>query len=375
MRLSHTLGSTSIAFDEPNLVSSAGLVLLLALADSVGLRALADAHLTVPSDKGANAGLKVASLIAGMVAGADSIDDMGLLRYGGTGRVFRHAYAPSTLGSFLRTFAFGHVRQLDAVASRLLTGLAARTPLVAGIDAPEGDVLVDIDGTIIEVHGYGKQGSGYGYSGVRGLNALLATVTTSKAAAPVIVAQRLRRGACGSPRGAGRLVTDALATVARLCTDPSGKPASSRVKPLVRADSAFYGHPTVTAAITAGADVSVTVRLDKRIKTAIAAIGDDAWETIEYTNAVFDEDTQRWISVAEVAEVPFVAFTSKKKADQVPGRLVVRRIPDLNPKPDHPARRRRDEEPNGHLRSKAERPTAPTHQDPSHTPAPTPSTS
>ncbi len=100
------------------------------MAESAGLRDLADEHLTVPTDKGANAGLKVASLVAGMVAGADSIDDMALLRHGGMGRVFTQAYAPSTLGSFLRAFAFGHVRQLDAVASRFLIGLAGLTRLL-----------------------------------------------------------------------------------------------------------------------------------------------------------------------------------------------------------------------------------------------------
>jgi hypothetical protein len=308
-------------FDDPNLVSAAGLVPIVAVAEQAGLRWLADEHLSVPTDRGANAGLKVASLVAGMVAGADSIDDLGLLRHGGMGRVFERAYAPSTLGSFLRAFTFGHVRQLDAVASRFLTGLADQTPLVAGI---ADRVLVDIDDTIVEVHGYGKQGSGYGYSGVRGLNVLLATVTTPKTA-PVVVAQRLRRGACGSPRGAERLVADALATVKKLRT--TGSP----VKPLLRADSAFYGHPTVSAAIRAGADVSVTVRLDKRVKATIATIRDDAWQTIQYTDAVFDQTTNTWISRAEVAELDFTAFTSKKKTDQTPGRLVVRRIPDLNP--------------------------------------------
>jgi hypothetical protein len=121
VKLSHTLTATSAVFDDPNLVSAAGLVPALALADRAGLRRLADEHLSVPGDKGANAGLKVASLVAGMVAGADSIDDMALLRHGGMGRVFARAYAPSTLGSFLRSFTFGHVRQLDAVASRFLT--------------------------------------------------------------------------------------------------------------------------------------------------------------------------------------------------------------------------------------------------------------
>jgi hypothetical protein len=314
-------------FDDPNLVSSAGLVPLVALAESAGLRTLAQEQLSVPTDKGANAGLKVTSLVAGMLAGADSIDDMALLRHGGMGRVFAKAYAPSTLGSFLRAFTFGHVRQLDAVASRFLTRLAMQSPLLSAPGAPEaaeGHVLVDVDDTIIEVHGYAKQGAGFGYSGVRGLNALLATVTTQDTA-PVVVAQRLRKGSCGSPRGAKRLVTDALKTVRTL----------SPAKPLVRADSAFYGRGLVLAAVRAGADVSVTVRLDPKVKAAIAAIADDAWQTIEYTDAVLDETTGRWISRAEVAEIPFTAFSAQRKGDQMQGRLVVRRIPDLNPKASH----------------------------------------
>ncbi len=131
VKLSHTLRATSAVFDDPNLVSSAGLVPVLALADAARLRQLADEHLTVPTDKGANAGLKVSSLVAGMVAGADSIDDMALLRHGAMGRVFTRAYAPSTLGSFLRAFTFGHIRQLDAVASRFLLALARLTGMVA----------------------------------------------------------------------------------------------------------------------------------------------------------------------------------------------------------------------------------------------------
>lgn len=323
MQLCHTLRATSAVFDDPNLVSSAGLVPVLALARSAGLHELAQQHLSVPTDKGANSGLKVASLVAGMVAGADSIDDMALLRHGGMGRVFAAAYAPSTLGSFLRSFSFGHVRQLDAVASRFLTGLADQAPLMAAGQEPGERVMVDVDDTIIEVHGYAKQGSSYGYSGVRGLNALLATVSTS-ASAPVVVAQRLRKGSCGSPRGAARLVADALKTTRTLST-------SSAQGPLVRADSAFYGYATVGAALRAGADVSVTVRMDPKVKAAIATIDDDAWTTIEYTDAVFDEPTSTWVSRAEVAEIPFTAFTSKKRAEQVTGRLVVRRIPDLNP--------------------------------------------
>jgi hypothetical protein len=328
-KLSHTLVATSAVFDDPNLVSAGGLVPVFALAESAGLRHLADQHLTVPTDKGANAGLKVASLVGGMVAGADSIDDMALLRHGAMGRVFARAYAPSTLGSFLRTFTFGHVRQLDAVASRFLIALAGLTgllrasggPVAGDADTDRGYALLDVDDTIIEVHGHAKQGAGFGYSGVRGLNALLATLTIA-GAVPVVVAQRLRKGSTGSPRGAKRLVGDAVRTARRLLG--KGHPI------LVRMDSAFYGRGPVHAALAGGAAVSVTVRMDKRIKTAITTIGDDAWTTIEYTDAVFDEASQRWISRAEVAEIDFTAFAAQKKTDHVPGRLVVRRIPDFN---------------------------------------------
>jgi len=334
MQLSHTQARTSVAFDDPNLVSSAGLVPVLALADAAGLRDLADHHLTVPTDKGANAGLKVASLVAGMVAGADSIDDMALLRHGGMSRIFARAYAPSTLGSFLRAFTFGHVRQLDAVASRFLIALVGLTRARhnevsdGGSTGQPGYALVDVDDTIIEVHGHAKQGTGYGYSGVRGLNALLATLTNldtsvgTAAGGPVIVAQRLRKGSAASPRGAKQLIIDAMRTTRRVLGP------TDRV--LVRMDSAFYGRGAVHAALNAGAAVSVTVRMDTRVRPAIATIPDDAWTTIEYTDAVFDETTGSWVSRAEVAEVPFTAFAAQRKADHVPGRLVVRRIPDVH---------------------------------------------
>jgi len=294
VKLSHRFPPVSAVFDDPNLVSAAGLIPVVKLAQD-----------------------------AGMVAGGDSIDDMALLRHGAMGKVFDRPYAPSTLGSFLRAFTFGHVRQLDAVASRFLTALGASTPVVTGSGQP---VLVDIDDTIIEVHGYAKQGSGYGYSGVRGLNALLATATTNDGA-PVIVAQRLRKGSTGSPRGAARLVTDALTTTAKL-RPPTTAGIAGPV--LLRADSAFYGRPSIAAALRAGADVSVTVRLDPRIGAAITAIDPGAWTAIEYTDAIFDQATNAWISRAEVAEIPFTAFGSKRASKQVPGRLVVRRIPDLN---------------------------------------------
>ena len=191
------------------MLSAAGLVPVLALADAAGLSRLAGEHLSVPGDKGANAGLKVASLVAGMVPGADGVDDMALLRHGGMGRVFARAYAPSTLGSFVRSSAFGHVRQLDAVASRFLTDLATHAPQVTG-GGTSGPVLVDVDDApVVRVHRYAKQGAGFGYSKVRGPTPLIATATTTSSA-PIVVAQRLRQGSCGSPRGAKRLLADAL---------------------------------------------------------------------------------------------------------------------------------------------------------------------
>lgn len=323
MQVSHASRSAAASFDDPNLVSAAGLVPIIRLAEKAGLRGLADQWLSVPTDKGANAGSKVASLVAGMVAGADSIDDMAVLRHGGMKKLFTSIYAPSTLGSFLRSFTFGHVRQLDAVASRMLINLAGEAPIVP---APtDGQmVFVDVDDTIIEVHGPKKQGAGFGYSGVRGLNALLATVSTATTA-PVIIGQRLRKGAAGSPRGASRLVADALKTVTRL-------PGVNAAPVLLRADSAYYGHATVTAALKAGADVSITARQDPAVKRAIGTIADDAWTQIQYTDAIYDPATDTWTSDAEVAEVPFTAFSSKPKKDRVQGRLIVRRIPELNKK-------------------------------------------
>lgn len=309
MQLSHTPAATTAIFDDPNLIGAAGLVPILRLAESAGLATLADEQLSVPSDKGANAGAKVAALVAGMVAGADSIDDMALLRHGAMGRLFELCYASSTLGSFLRAFTFGHVRQLDAVASRFLTNLAATTPILSGV----GQVaVVDIDDTIIEVHGHAKQGAGFGYTKVRGMNALIATLSTDRCA-PVIVAQRLRKGSTNSARGAQRLVRDALKTVRTLTRTQDGT-GTGRV--LLRADSAYYGHAVVGAAVKTGAEVSVTVRLDARVKAAISAIAEDAWTTIKYPRAVFDEESGTWISSAQVAEVPYVAFTSKKKSEQ-----------------------------------------------------------
>lgn len=215
MQLSHTRPVVSASFDDPNLVSAAGLVPVMALARRAGLGRLADHHVKLPTDKGANAGLKISSLVAGMAAGADSIDDMALLRHGGMGKVFTHAYAPSTLGSFLRTFTFGHVRQVDAVASRFLVALAESTALLGGKDTT-GMVLVDVDDTIVEVHGHQRQGASFGYSGVRGLNALprLSRVARGMARTSAAAARRTRcprvrtrrRRVPGRTRGAPKLM-------------------------------------------------------------------------------------------------------------------------------------------------------------------------
>ena len=171
MQLSHVDPVRSARFDDPSLVSAAGLVPTIALAQRVGLAELVRSQLTVPGGAGCAAGAKVSALVAGMVAGADSISDMDLLRHGAMGRLFAGVLAPSTLGTFLRAFRFGHVRQLDAVAARFLAGLARHSPLVT----PGAAVTyLDVDDTVRATYGYAKQGAGYGYTGVKGLNALLA---------------------------------------------------------------------------------------------------------------------------------------------------------------------------------------------------------
>ena len=312
MQVAHATEAAVASFDDPNLVSTAGLLPIMRLAERAGLRSLADRWLSVPTDKGATPGKKVSSLVGGMVAGADSIDDMAVLRHGGMTKMFTSCYAPSTLGSFLRSFTFSQVRQLDAVASRFLVNLAKKTPLTPSpADTDVGLVFVDVDDTIIDVHGYQKQGAGFGYSGVRGINALLATVSTATSA-PVIIGQRPRKGTSGSPRGAARIVADALKTVTRL-------PGANTAPELLRSDSAYYVFATVSAALKARADVSITARQDPAVKRAIATIPEAAWTPIEYTDAILVEATWTLISKAEVAEVPFTAFTSRAEKDQEPG--------------------------------------------------------
>jgi hypothetical protein len=303
-------------------VSFGGLVPVVALAQRAGLAQMAGHHLSVPGGPGVAGGAKVSALVAGMVAGADSIADMDLLRYGAMGRLFDGVRAPSTLGTFLRAFAFGHVRQLDAVAARFLAGLSQQAPIIS---TAEPITYLDIDDTVRSTFGYAKQGVGYGYSGVKGLNALLATIS-SGSSAPLIVATRLRKGSANSARGAARLVADAIKT---------GRSCSVDGLMVLRADSAYYGSEVIAAARRHGVHFSITARKDKAISAAIASIDEDAWATIHYPRAVFDEQLGQWISDAEVAEIEFTAFASKPKARRVTARLIVRRVRDQNPKHVH----------------------------------------
>lgn len=305
------------AFDDPNLVSSAGLVPALRLAEAAGLYDLLDG-LTVPSP---NATAKTACVVGGMLAGADSIDDLDLLRHGGMTRLFGGVRAPSTLGTFLRSFTHGHVQQLDKVNAGLLAGLAARVPgLLAGAGA-EGVAMIDVDDTVREVHGYAKQGAAFGYTKQRGLNIQLAVVSTPLAA-PVIARARLRRGNTASATGAGRLLAQAITTA---------RAAGIRGRVLARADSAYYGWAFVGTAIRHKAWFSVTARMTKTVTAAIASIPAEAWRPIKYPNAIYDEAEQRWVSDAEVAEIGFTALTSRRKHEHVTCRLVVRRVKRLQP--------------------------------------------
>ena len=315
MRVCHTIQPV---FDDPNLVAFGGLPAVMGLGEQAGLHELVEQHVTVPGSAGSNAAIKVAGLVAGMVAGADSISDLDVLRHGGMGRVFAGLRAATTLGTHLRGYRFGHVRQLDAVASRLLVNLAGLSPILAGADQV---CFVDVDDTIRETHGYHKQGAGYGYSKVKGLNALVATISTPTSA-PLIAATRLRKGNVASAHGAARLIGDTLATL-RKATTPG--------LVIVRADSAYFNHDTIAAITAGGAKFSITARMNKAVTGTIATIDEQAWTTIRYPQAIWDEAQQVWISDAEVAEVPHTAFTSRRQADHVTARLIVRRVRRLNP--------------------------------------------
>ena len=301
-------------FDDPNLVSAAGLVPVLELGRRAGLENLLGEHLSVVS---ANPVAKSRSVVAGMLAGADSIDDLDLLRAGGMARVVGGVRAPSTLGTFLRAFTHGHVQQVDKINAGVLAGLTGRVPgLLAGGRDAGGMVFIDIDDTIRAVHGYAKQAAGFGYTRVRGLNVQLATASTPTSA-PVVARARLRRGNVASHAGAPRLLAQTITTV---------RAAGAAGQVLARADSAYYTQAFIAAAVRAGAWFSVTARMNPKVVAAIASIDDDAWTPIKYPQAVWDDQAGGWVSDAQVAEVPFPAFTSLPKSQQITCRLVVRRV-------------------------------------------------
>jgi hypothetical protein len=323
VRLLHELAKIDATFDDPHLVSHAGLVPVMALAQRAGLGDLAAEHVRIARPCGVNAPVKIACLVAGMAAGADSVDDMDLLRHGAMPMLFGDIRAPSTLGSFLRSFTWGNVLQLQKVHRQVLTELARRTPLLPGKDVL---AFIDIDSQQKRVYGHAKQGAAFGHTKiqgksllVRGLNVLAATICTPLAA-PVIASTRLRGGNASSARGAASMISEAAGTArAAGCTGML----------VVRMDSAFYGSPAVGAARRAGARFSVTVRTDPKIRAAIAAIPGDAWTPVRYPRAIWDDQLGRWVSDAEIAETEYTAFASKK-GQAITARLIVRRVKDLN---------------------------------------------
>jgi hypothetical protein len=325
VRLLHAAAKTHVRFDDPNLVSHAGLVPVMRLAELVGLEELVAKHVRVDAKVGANPGVKVGSLIAGMVAGADDIDGMDLLRHGALPDTFGGIRAPSTLGSFLRAFDHGNVRQLARVHRRVLAGLVERVGLLPG---GQELAFIDVDSTQKRVYGPKKQGARFGHTkiaskslSVRGLNALAATVSTPLAA-PVLVCARLRGGNAASTRGAASLVAEAINTA---------RQAGVTGLIVVRADCAYYNGAFVSACRRNNAHFSVTAAMDPKVHRAIAGIDETSWTAIEYPNAIFDEDADEWISDAEITEVPYTAFASSKP-HRAHGRLIVRRVRRLNSK-------------------------------------------
>ena len=323
MRLLHSLVKTRASFDDPNLVSQAGLVPVMALAERAGLADLVAEHVRPGGECGVNPHLKVACLVAGMTAGADSIDDMDLLRHGAMPALFGGVRAPSTLGSHLRCYNFGNVAQLEKAGREFLAELARQAPLLPGAGTL---AFIDIDSMQKRVYGHKKQGAKFGHTKiqgksllVRGLNTLAAVVSTPLSA-PVLAATRLRGGNAASARGAASLAARAIGTARECgCTGTI----------IVRLDSAFYNAAVIGAIHRGGARFSVTVPANASIRAAIAAIGDDAWTPIRYPRAIWDDQLGGWISDAEVAETQYTAFTSKK-GQAVTARLVVRRVRDLN---------------------------------------------
>ncbi|WP_433499155.1 IS1380 family transposase [Sphaerimonospora sp. CA-214678] len=323
MRLFHAPGKTHATFDDEHVIGLAGLLPAMRLAERCGLVELVDECVAIGDQDGVNAPIKVSAVVAGMLAGADSIDDLDVLRHGGMDKLFTDVRAPSTLGAFLRSFTWGNVRQLEKAGRALLQRLAAHMPLLpdAGVVA-----FLDVDSMQRRTYGYAKQGSGFGHTKiqgksvlVRGLNVLLATLSTPQAA-PVIVSCRLRGGSANSARGAEPYLRESIG---------AARTVGAGDILVVRADSAFYNAGAIASCRDHHAHFSVTAKMDPKIKAAIASIPESAWIPIAYPRAVFDEQAGGWVSDAQVAEIPYTAFTSKK-GRAVTARLIVRRVKRLN---------------------------------------------
>jgi Transposase DDE domain group 1 len=322
--VSHRFAASSAVFDDEHLVSCAGLVPVMTLAAQTGLPELLADKVYIPAPKiksgSANPSPKLTTLIAGMCAGADSIDDLDLVRSGGMKSLFGDVYAPSTIGTLLREFTFGHARQLESVLRAHLGRLCQRVNLLPGADT---QVFIDIDSLLRPVYGHAKQGASYGHTKIagkqilrKGLSPLVTTISTP-GSAPVIAGMRLRAGKANSAKGAGRMVAQAIATA---------RAAGATGQILVRGDSSYGNRAVVGACQGHGAQFSVVMTRNTAIDRAIAAIDEAAWTPVRYPGAVRDPDTGDWISDAEVAEIAYTAFASTK--DRITARLVVRRVKD-----------------------------------------------
>ena len=323
MHSSYTFTAGSAVFDEQNLMSAAGLVPVLELAEQTGLSRLIGEHVDLPSTRVKSGAVnpvgKLTSIIGGIMCGADSIDDANVLRAGGTPRVFDEVYAPSTLGIFLREFTFGHANQLAAVAREHLVALAARVPLLPGA---EERVFIDIDSLLRPVYGHHKQGASFGHAKVAsrallrlGLSPQISTLSTATAP-PVIAEARLRSGKAGSGRAAAAQIKQAIGT-ARACRAGTI---------MVRGDTAFGTKKVISTCVAEGAQFSLSVSRNRRISAAIEAIDEAAYTPVHYPGAVEDPDTGALISDAQVAETPYTLRLGRGRSLTV--RLVVRRVKD-----------------------------------------------
>lgn len=299
MRSSHTLDRLGVAFDDARQVAGAGLLLPATLAQHLGLRALVERRLDLGAKPGrANAGDKVMTLIMSALAGGDCIDDANALRAGGTERVLGFtAKAASTLGTFLRSFRWGHVRQFDAITRELLGRAWA-----AGAGPGASPLTIDLDSTICETYGLQKEGAlHHGYTGVRGYHPLLAIA----AGTGEVLMARLREGRANTARGAAHFLRETIGRV---------RSAGATGQLTVRADSGFYAHAVVAVCRAMNVRFSITIRQHRAVRRLIEAIPEDAWTPIPY-----------WIpGGADVAETVYTPFAGEK--DAVPVRLIVRRV-------------------------------------------------